>query len=148
MTVGVWILIVVNVVRVDQVDVVTHDLELGHPGIVISLFSGMIERIAHDSNEHVQEHDLDQERACEEEQVDQESIAFSRTIAIGHELAQAQLILAHEGIKHPESTDVGQDLILISLVIHVQDVEGRAKHHVPDHEDHHEVSDAPGCLHD
>ena len=119
MTVGVGILIVVNVVRVDQVDVVTHDLELGHPCIVISLFSGMVKRIAHDSNEHVQEHDLNQKRAREEEQVDQEAIAFSRTVAIRHELAQAQLILAHEGIKDPESTDVGQDLVIISLVIHV-----------------------------
>ena len=133
---------VLDVIPLDQMDVVTHDLELGLASIVLHIVRLLVECVAHDGDQHAQERDLDQESACEEEDVDQELLMCGLTVAVNHELSETQLVDSHKGVEDPELAKVGHDLIFCGRVVQIEDVERRAEHHVPNDQDDDEVFDA------
>ena len=133
---------VLDVIPLDQMDVIAHDLELGLASVVLHIVRLLVECVAHDGDQHAQERDLDQESACEEEDVDQELLMCGLTIAVNHELSETQLVDSHKGVKDPELAKVRHDLIFCGRVVQIEDVERRAEHHVPYNQDDDEVLDA------
>ena len=129
--------IIVLLILVDQLDVIAHDLQLGDAGIVLCLLSGLRERVAHDGDQHVQEHDHDQEACQQEQDVAHRSLVVTFHVGICVELTQAELVHIFKRVKDPQPTDIRHQTIVGS--VHINDVEGRAEGHVPDAHDNHEV---------
>lgn len=129
---------------VDQLDVITHDLQLGNAGIVLLLLSSLRESVAHDGYEHVQEHDHDQERCQEEKNIAHRALAATIHVGISFELAKAELVHILKSVEGPYRADIRHQATIRS--VQIDDVERCAKGHVPDAHDNHEVLNAKDCV--
>ena len=66
----IWVVVFRVLAALDQIDVVSHDVELGDASIERLILCRPAEGVAHDGDQHVQEDNLNQERGCEEKGVE------------------------------------------------------------------------------
>ena len=66
----------VLITLINQVDVLLRNLELGDTGIVVFLLLGLVEGVAHNRDEHIEEDNEDESGRAEEENVDKDLLIF------------------------------------------------------------------------
>lgn len=109
-------------ITIDKVGVLTHDGQSHDPGIVRLLFFLLTQSLAHDGDQHVHEHNLDQVCGHDKQYVDEDNIQRRRSwvsltcrvriVGVNRELSEAQLVHGREGIKEPEVEDWRDPLVL------------------------------------
>ena len=100
------IFIIILLILIDQLDIITHNLQLGNAGIIFFLLSSLRKSVTHDSDKHIQEHNHNQEGREQEQDVAHRALVMSFHIRLRVELTQAELIHNLKGVPGPEWTDI------------------------------------------